>query len=215
MCALSAFGQAPAALPPLEQNLRTTEAAWLALARELDGKLARLLPCDPGAAAAIQEVSAASQARLRALTAYLEAAADRTAADLAFVRNVLESEQVRLTTVSAERTDTEQERAGIESQLRNIADSVRAKPALGAADQQLRHLEALVRERALLAARQAADGPGAADALGKVATALERRESALRQAAAAVRAETPRWEQYYAARLARARTECAVTGGGR
>ncbi len=215
ICALQAFGQTPAPLAPLEQNVKTTEAAWLNLARELDNKLARMLPCDPGAAAAIQEVSTASQARLRALTAYLEAVADRAWADLTLVRNVREGEQGRLAALSAERTDTEQERAGIESQLRNIAESVRANPALGAAEQQLRQLETLVRERAVLVSRQAADGPGVVDALSKLITALERRQSALRQAATAATAEAPRWEQYYVARLARARTECAVTGGGR
>ena len=211
----SVFGQAPSALAPLEQNLKATETAWVNLARDLDSKLARLLPCDAAAARTIQEVSTASQARLGALTAYLKAAADSAAADVLAARNIRDGEQGRLVSLPAERTDTEQERTGMESQLRNLAESVRAKPGLGAAEQQLKQLEAMTRERATLAAKQAADGPRVVEMLNALIGALERREAAVRQTATAVTAEAPRWEQYYAARLARTRTECTVTGGGR
>lgn len=209
------FGQVPVALAPLEQNLTATETAWANLARELDSKLARMLPCDAAAARTIQEVSTASQARMGALSAYLKAAADNAAADAVAARNIRDGEQGRLTSIPAERTDTEQERAGIESQLRNLADSIRAKAGLAAAEQQLKQLETMTRSRATLAAKQSADGPGVVEMLNTLISALERREAALRQAAAANTAEAQRWEQYYAARLARARTECTVTGGGR
>jgi len=128
------LGQAPVALAPLEQDVKATETAWANLARELDSKLARLLPCDAAAVKTIQDVSAASQARIAALTAYLKAVADNMAADIVAARNIRDGEQGRLTSIPAERTDTEQERAGIESQLRNLADSVRAKPGLAAAE---------------------------------------------------------------------------------
>ena len=203
------------ALAPLEQTLKTTETAWVTLARDLDNKLARMLPCDAAAATAIQEVATASQARLGALSAYLKAAADNAAADAVAARNIRDGEQGRLVSIPAERTDTEQERAGIESQLRNLADSIRSKPPLAAAEQQLKQLEAMTRERATLAAKQSADGPGLVQMLNALIGALEGRASALRQSAAAVTTEVPRWEQYYAARLARTRTECTVTGGGR
>ena len=211
----SAFGQAPTPLAPLAQNLKTTETAWLTLARDLDSKLARLLPCDAEAARTIQAVNTASQARLAALTAYLKAAADTAAADVATARNIRDGEQSRLSSIPSERTDTEQERAGIESQLRNLTESVRAKPGLVSAEFQLKQLESMTRERVTLAAKQSADGPGVVEMLNKLIAALERREAALRQSGTAVTAEAQRWEPYYTARLARTRTECTVTGGGR
>ena len=215
LCAPYVVGQAPAALAPLEQNMKATETAWVNLARDLDNKLARLLPCDAGAASAIQAVSTASQARLAALTAYSNAAANNAAADVVVARNIRDGEQGRAASIPAERTDTEQERAGIESQLRNIADSVRAKPGLASAEFQLKQLETMTRERAALAGKQVADGPGVVEMLNKLIAALEGREAALRQTTTAVTAEVQRWDQYYAARLARTRTECTVTGGGR
>ena len=215
LCAPCVLGQAPVALAPLEQNLKTTETAWVNLARDLDSKLARLLPCDATAAKTIQDVSTASQARIAALTAYLKAAADKAAADAIVARNIRDGEQGRLASIPAERTDTEQERAGIESQLRNIAESVRAKPGLAASEFQLKQLESMTRERAALTAKQAADGPAVVEKLNTLIAALGRREAALRQTAAAVTAENESWEQYYAARLARTKTECTVTGGGR
>jgi len=214
LCAPCVLGQAPVALAPLEQNLKATETAWANLARELDSKLARLLPCDAAAIKTIQDVSAASQARIAALTAYLKAVADNMAADIVAARNIRDGEQGRLTSLPAERTDTEQERAGIESQLRNLADSVRAKPGLAAAEFQLKQLESMTRERATLAAKQSADGPVVVEKLNTLIGALERREAAVRQTAVAAAAENQSWEQYFAARLARTRTECTVTGGG-
>lgn len=211
----SAFAQSAVALAPLEQNLKATETAWVNLARDLDGKLARLLPCDAAAARTIQEANTASQTRLNALTAYLKAAADNAAADLLVVRNIRDGEQGRLTSIPAERTDTEQERAGIESQLRNLADSIRARPGLAPAEQQLKQLETMTRDRSSLTAKQSADGPGVVEMLNTLSGALERREAALRQMATASSAEAKSWEQYYVARLARTRTECTVTGGGR
>jgi len=211
----SAFGQAPVALATLEQSLKTTETAWVNLARDLDNQLARLLPCDAAAAGLIQGVSAASQARLAASTAYFKASADRAAADIVVARNIRDGEQGRVASIPAERTDTEQERAAIESQLRNIADSVRAKPGLASAEFQLKQLETMTRERATLTGKQVADGPGIVEMLNKLIAALAAREAALRQTATAVTSETERWDKYYAARLGRTRTECTVTGGGR
>ena len=210
-----ALAQTPPSLATLEQNMKTTETAWIALAQDLDARLARMLPCDAAVARTIQETSSASQARLQAFTAYAQEAAKGAAADTVAALNIREAEQARLTSIPAERTDTEQERAGIESQLRNLAESVRAKSGLAPAEQQLKQLESMTRERATLAAKQSADGPGVMEALNTLISLLEKREAALRQIAASAAAQTPRWDAYYAARLARARTECTVTGGGR
>lgn len=210
-----AFGQAPASFPPLEQRAKATEGAWMTLSRGLDGKLARLLPCDPAVAPSIQEVSTASQARLSALTAYYQAVAETAATDVIAARSIRDGELSRLNSIPSERTDTEQERSGIASQLRNLTESVRARPVLAAAQRQLTELEAMTRERATLAGKQSADGPGLAEVLNRWIASLERREADAKQLVAATQAEVPLWERYYTARQARARTECTVTGGGR
>jgi chromosome segregation ATPase len=185
------------------------------LSRGLDGKLARLLPCDPAVAPTIQEVSTASQARLSALTAYYQALAEFASTDVIAARKIRDSEQSRLNSIPSERTDTEQERSGIASQLRNLTESVRVKPVLAAAERQLTELEAMTRERATLAGKQSAEGPDLSEALNRWIASLEDREAAAKQLIAATQVEGPLWEQYYTARQARARTECTVTGGGR
>jgi len=61
-------------------------AEWEALAKGLDAKIARLLPCDPRAKSAIEEVSHASEARLAALGEVLKIALAQANADTERVR---------------------------------------------------------------------------------------------------------------------------------
>ena len=58
--------------------------------------------------------------------------------------------------------------------------------------------------------------PGAnPETMGNLVTALEGRETTLGQEISAFEAERARWGAYYQERLARARVECTITGGGR
>src|SRR5215813_13950571 len=75
--AVSVNAQSPApasALPSLEQSARQRAADWMRLADDLEGSLARMLPCDPRVTVAINEVMRASDARLATLSDYLQAA---------------------------------------------------------------------------------------------------------------------------------------------
>ena len=60
-------------LAALEQTAQKRHAEWEALAKDMNDRMARILPCDPRALAAVTEVSRASEARLAALADYLRA----------------------------------------------------------------------------------------------------------------------------------------------
>jgi len=206
---------AQSTLSDLEQTASKAQAQWYGLASVLDTRLTRLLPCDAAAAAAIEEAHQASTARLVALIAYTKAVADQTAKDVVMARQIQRSEAEYLATLGPERADTEQERAGIESQLNNLTDSVRRKVSLTIASDELRALEASVRERATLIASHATATEGSLPRYESLALALVQREAALRKQVTALEDERAKWNGYYTARLARARVECLGTGTGR
>ena len=130
-------------------------------------------------------------------------------------RQIRRSEAEYLATFGPERADTEQERAGIESQINNLTESVRRKVSLTVANDELRALEASVRERATLVTEHASATEGSLARYESLALALEKREAALRKQVAALEDERAKWNGYYTARLARARVECSGTGTGR
>lgn len=211
--ATAAFAQT--SLSDLEQAALSTNTAWFTVASSLDVRVARMLPCDAAATAAIEEVNRASTARLVALSAYVKAAADQAAADATIARQIQRDETAYLTSVGTERTDTEQERAGIETQITNLAESVRKKVSLTAANDELRQIEASVRERANLVTTNASAAEGSLKYFEDFAATLEKREAALRKIQASLEEERTKWNGYYTARLARARVECSAMGGGR
>lgn len=208
-----AFGQT--SISDLEQAALSTNTAWFTLASSLDVRVARMLPCDAAATAAIEEVNRASTARLIALSAYLKAVTDQAATDVATARQIQREETAYLTGVGTERTDTEQERAGIETQINNLAESVLKKVSLTAASDELRQLETSVRERANMVTTHATAAEGSLKYFEDFAVALEQREIALRKIQTSLEEERTKWNGYYTARLARARVECSAMGGGR
>jgi hypothetical protein len=109
----------------------------------------------------------------------------------------------------------EAERSAIQSQLSNLGESVRKKITLTAAFDELRIIEAMVRDRTNLAATSASASDSAAKLFEDLAKSLEQRETGLRKQITALEDERLRWNGYYTARLARARIECSVTGIGR
>jgi hypothetical protein len=216
--ALPLVGQAnlaQASLADLEQAAVQAHRDWYRLASELDVRVARMLPCDPAAVDAIEQTGRASTARLAALTAYAKARVEEAAREAALARQMLRAETAYLTSVGAERSDTELERARIDTQLSHLAESVRRKVSLTAAQEQLRALEAAVRERGDMVTRAAANGESILAHFDEFLAALDRREAAWRKQLPLLEEERIKWNGYYTARLARARTECAVTGASR
>jgi membrane-bound lytic murein transglycosylase len=174
-----------------------------------------MLPCDAGAITTIEETHKASTARMAAVSAYTKALADQAAQDVAIASQIQRTEVDYSMSLSAERTDTEQERAGAETQMRNLAESVRKRVSLTAASDELQALEALVRERANLVGANATATEAVLPRYASLVQALEKREAALRKQVSALEEERTKWNGYYAARLARARVECSSSGMGR
>lgn len=202
-------------LADLDQAATKAHNDWFKLAADLDVRVARMLPCDAGATAAIEETGRAATARIVALTAYAKAAADQAAQDAATARDIQRSEAERISGAAADRTDTEAERTAIQTQLTNLSESVRKKLTLTAAHDDLRIIDAMVRDRANMLSTSTSASESAAKLFEELATSLEAREAALRKHLTALQDERTRWNGYYTARLARARIECAVTGIGR
>ncbi len=217
LSAAVAGAQEPAALQlsPLLQTAAKQTAAWQTLAKGLELKIARMLPCDPRARDAIEEVSRASQVRLAAQTQYLQALAASASRDSQAASAALNAEQAGARDVQVETAEAQQDRIAIEGQVADLAESVKSKPELEAARAKLASIAAMVRQRAADEPAQAARRTALIAALTNVAGPLQARQKAIDAEIAALAAETARWSDYYAARLARAQTECAITNPAR
>jgi uncharacterized protein YhaN len=126
---------------------------------------------------------------------------------------VLASAQALVTEMATERSDVAQEQAGIDGQLVNLAESVKKRAALGDAQKVLQQIQALAVQRAALAQGGQQRQEEFVAAVRSLVTALEAREAALKDERIAHGAERGRWNAYYAARLARAQTECSIIRG--
>src|SRR5579863_596903 len=114
----------PTAVPDLgalEQTAQRRHAEWETLAKDMNDRLARILPCDPRALAALTEVSRASEARLSALADYLRAASSQAFAETAAARNLLSAEEKRAVETSLERADAGQEQTAVDTQSDALA----------------------------------------------------------------------------------------------
>jgi uncharacterized protein involved in exopolysaccharide biosynthesis len=80
------------------------------------------------------------------------------------------------------------------------------------ANDELRKLEASIRERAALVVSEATASTGTLPRFTALVQALEKRESALRKQLTVLEDERTKWNGYYSARLARALVECTETG---
>src|SRR6266849_2037280 len=73
-CAAAAQAPPPDSLASLEQDVLKANTDWQVLAKDLDARVGRMLPCDPRAKTALDDVIKASQNRLAALERYYQAA---------------------------------------------------------------------------------------------------------------------------------------------
>jgi chromosome segregation ATPase len=208
---LNAPAQEANPAPGLAERAAKADANWEALAKGLDAKIQRMLPCDPRLTAAIEEVSQASQARLAAMNQYLQAAVARARQDTETARLALVAEQASARDLETDRAEAEQERIAIEGQLSDLTDSVKRRPSLEEARAKLQSIEESVAARARDLQSLATKRTPLAAALSDLVQARQARQRALEAQLDALALETLRWGDYYAARLARARTECEIT----
>jgi hypothetical protein len=206
-----AGGAAVAQQVDLAQTAQKAEADWKNLASGLEPKIARMLPCDPRVKAALEEVSRASEVRLAALGQYLQTELAEAKRDSETARAPSEAAQLGVRELEADRAEAEQERIAVEAQLADLTESVRRRPLLDDARQKLESIVGMTRQRASELQEQVTHRAALAAALAEVAAARQARERALEAQLAALALETSHWGDYYDARLARARTECAVT----
>lgn len=203
--------------PPSPDNLTTLEiaaqkaaAAWQVLARDLDVRLARMLPCDTRAKTAIDEVARASQARLAALDAYYDAAARDAKVRKESTKSMLAAEEARLAEATAAIAHAEESASALSKQLEVLTESIKQKPNLDSAGFALNQNQTAVRDGVTNSKNVAARRTPLIAALKELVSAADARDAALAEARTSFEAERARWNGYYAARLARAETECAI-----
>ena len=198
-------------LTALQQAAEKRHAEWEALAKDMNDRVSRILPCDPRALAAVNEVSRASESRLAALSDYLRAVSIRAFGETAVARNLLTSEERRAVEATLERADAGQEQTAVDIQADALAQSVRQKPALEAPQKLLAQISAMIHQRVSALDQHAGSADAAIPLLRDLVAKFEARDAALREEFAASEAERARWNGYYAARRTRAQIECTIT----
>jgi hypothetical protein len=184
-------------------------AEWQALAKGLEPKIARMLPCDPRMRSAIEEVSGASEARLTAVTQYLQAAVAKAQSDTDAARLILSNQETRAAEMDADRSETELERVAIDARIAALRESAKKRAALGEAQQTLEGIAA-AKLRVTQEEAQSGRKNTLTAALRDLVAAYQARFAALESELAAMNSERARWGEYYAARLGRAQVECSI-----
>ena len=197
-------------LASLRQAAEKATAQWEALAKGLEPKIARLLPCDPNSHSAVEEVSLASNARLAAVSAYLKAAAAKAKEDTEAAKRVFAAQAALAGGWNTERTEANQALAAIEAQIVDLKESMRKRGSLADAEKVLVEIARIVRERGTKAEEQAAKKDALNASMGDLVVAYQDRQTALENESAQLDAEAARWTAYYIARLARSATECTI-----
>jgi hypothetical protein len=198
-------------LATLQQTALKRHTEWETLAKDMNDRIARMLPCDPRALATVNEVSRASEARLGALSDYLRAASAQAFAETAAARSLLNAEDRRAVEASLERADAGQEQTAVDTQSDALAQSLKQRTSLEAPQKLLAQIAATIHQRAAAAEQQAGAADAAVALLRDLVAKFEARDAALREEFAASEAERTRWNGYYAARRTRAQIECTIT----
>jgi chromosome segregation ATPase len=215
LLAIPAWAQpapAPADSLSAREALADKKAAdWEALAKGLDTKIARMLPCDTRVRSAIEEVSRASQARLAAIANYLNAAAVETKSEAQRARAAIAQQDAAIQALGGERAEVEQWRTALDAQMGDLKESAKRRQALEDALAKLGEIRGMMDARIARLAEEASRRQGARASLDTLASAYDVRERAVDAEVTALAGESARWIEYYTARLARAGTECSIT----
>ena len=198
-------------LTTLQQIAQKRTAAWEAVAKDMNDRMARMLPCDPRALAAVTDVSRASEARLDALADYLRSVSAQAFAETALARNLLDAEGKRAVEAGLERADAGQEQTAVDTQADALAENVKQRASLEAPQKVLAQIAAMIHQRVTTTEQQAGSADPAVALLRNLVAKFDARDAALREQFAASEAERARWNGYYSARRARAQIECTIT----
>ena len=211
----AAWAQEPAnALTSFQQNAAKRSAEWSTLAANLEQRVARLLPCDPRIRSAVEEVSRASEARIVALTTYWMAVSGKSKNQMDAIRRLMTQEEARKDEWTNDRIEAEQERSAVAEKNGFLAVSANRLPALAGAQQALTATAQAMRQIEMQIQERETTGDQFVGELRDLLTASQAKQSAIEAQLKYISAEGTRWSAYYAARLSRAQTECAVTNAG-
>lgn len=207
---VSAQDPTPGSLAAMQQTASQRTAEWNALAANLEQRVARLLPCDPQARAAIEETSRASDARTITLTGYWAMASFQSKAQVEAIRGLLAKEEGRAADWAADAKEAQLDIDLVTAQGASLATSIAQIPALvnpqkdlEAIGEQYRLLEKQAQERVTAHGRLVDD-------LRELLNTSQARQAAIDERQKAVGVEGQRWSAYYAARQARAQVECTL-----
>ena len=207
---VSAQAPAPGSLPALQQSVSQRTAEWNTLATNLELRVARLLPCDPQARAAIDEVSRASEARSVALTSYWTVASLQSKTQVEAIRGLLSQEEERVGDWVVDASQVQADTAFANAQGASLASSVAQAPALANPQKDLQ----AIAEQYRLLERQAQDRAAAhgrlIEDLRELLNSGQTRQAAIDERLRTVGVEGQRWSAYYAARQARSQIECSL-----
>lgn len=198
-------------LAALQLTAQQRHTEWERLAKDMNDRMARMLPCDPRALAAVAEVSRASEARLAALSDYFKAVSAKAFGETADARNLLAAEDRRAVEAGLERADAGQEQTAVDTRADSLAQSVRQRPSLEDAKKSLEQIAAIIHQRTGTADQLASAADIGGNLLRGLVAKFEARDAALREEFSAFEQERARWSAYYAARRTRAQLECTIT----
>ena len=205
---VSAQTPAPSSLAELQQSVSQRTAEWNTLATNLELRVARLLPCDPQARAAIGEVSRASEARSVALTSYWTVASLQSKTQVEAIRRLLSQEEERVGDWVVDASQAQTDIAFAAGLKTSLASSASQAPAWANPQKEL---DAIAEQYRLLGKqaqdRAAAHGRLIEDLRGLL-NASQARQAAIDERVRTVSVEGQRWSAFYAARQARAQSEC-------
>ncbi len=201
-------------LASLQKTAEAKTGEWDALAKTLEGKLVRMLPCDARVRTTIEEVNRASDARIAALALYLQAAAAQVQAQENIIAPAIAAQEAAAREVESDRAEADQERIAIDAQLAELEESLKKRPQLLGAQQSLSAVAQMVRQRVAGSAQQTARNTALVEALRELYAACEARKGAIQKELTTLTAESTRWSDYYTARIARSATECSITNQG-
>lgn len=211
---VSAQAPAPNSLPALQQSVSQRTAEWNTLATNLEQRVARLLPCDPQARAAIDEVSRASDARGIALTSYWTMVSLQSKTQIEAIRRLLAQEEDRAGDWAADANQARVDVALAAALGASLASSVSQVPALAAPQKDLEAIEEAYRLFEKQSQERTASGGQLLGDLRELLKASQARQAAIDERLKTVGVEGERWSAYYAARQARAQVECALVNPG-
>lgn len=205
---VSAQSPSPSSLPALQQSVAQRTSEWNTLATNLELRIARLLPCDPQARAAIDEVSRASEARSVALTSYWTVASLQSKTQVEAIRGLLSQEESRVGDWVVDASQAQTDVAFPMALKTSLASSVSQMPALANPQKDLDAIAEQYRSLQKQAQDRAAAHGRLIDDLRELLNTTQARQAAIDERVRTVSVEGQRWSAYYAARQARAQSEC-------